>query len=76
MKHIETALLGYRDGSYLKVNCPECKKIHLHGWTADLKNGFVTHRGAHCSPKKEHDGYNIVCFESKKDLKNSLATSS
>lgn len=46
----------------LKVWCPYCKSLHIHGWWPDVASDLVGHRGAHCdgygSPLSK-DGYHI-----------------
>lgn len=56
---------GYREGEFMKVNCPYCGQLHRHGYNV---KAYPAHRVAHCHLNKASPGYLVtervlLCFK-------------
>ena len=48
---------GYREGEFMKVNCPYCGQLHRHGYNV---KAYPSHRVAHCHLNKASPGYLVT----------------
>jgi len=61
-------VIGYSTGQYqVEIDCPYCKKTHLHG-KAGMESGDLGHRGSHCKDNSNNNGYHIHLPEKQRAL--------
>ncbi len=48
---------GHIDGKAIRVDCPYCGRVHIHGYNTEAYPG---HRISHCHLDKADAGYMVV----------------